>query len=86
MENDPFDLGADAPPPAPQPQGGSISERASAAGQARRLEPLLDGLNDEQSAAVTANDGPLLLLAGEGSRLMTGTVLTVDGGHVLSIP
>ncbi len=31
-------------------------------------------------------DGPLLLLAGEGSRLMTGTVLTVDGGHVLSIP
>ena len=54
MENDPFDLGADAPPPAPQAQGGSISERASAAGQARRIEPLLDGLNEEQNAAVTA--------------------------------
>jgi DNA helicase-2/ATP-dependent DNA helicase PcrA len=67
MENDPFDLGADAPPPAPQPQGGSISERASAAGQARRIEPLLDGLNDEQNAAVTADDGPLLLLAGAGT-------------------
>ena len=67
MKNDPFDLGADAPPPAPQPQSGSISERASAAGQARRLEPLLDGLNDEQSAAVTADDGPLLLLAGAGT-------------------
>ena len=67
MENDPFDLGADAPPPPPQPQGGSISERASAAGQARRIEPLLDGLNDEQNAAVTADDGPLLLLAGAGT-------------------
>ena len=67
MENDPFDLGADAPPPPPQPQGGSISERASVAGQARRIEPLLDGLNDEQNAAVTADDGPLLLLAGAGT-------------------
>lgn len=67
MENDPFDLGADAPPPAPQAQGGSISERASAAGQARRTEPLLDGLNEEQNAAVTASDGPLLLLAGAGT-------------------
>jgi NAD(P)-dependent dehydrogenase (short-subunit alcohol dehydrogenase family) len=26
-------------------------------------------------------DGPLLLLAGEGSRFMTGSVVTVDGGH-----
>ncbi len=67
MENDPFDLGADAPPPAPQAEGGRISERASAAGQARRTEPLLDGLNEEQIAAVTASDGPLLLLAGAGT-------------------
>ena len=66
MENDPFDLGADAPPLRRSRRGGSISERASAAGQARRLEPLLDGLNDEQSAAVTADDGPLLL-AGAGT-------------------
>ena len=67
MENDPFDLGADAPPPEPQGLGGSISERASAAGRARRTEPLLDGLNEEQNAAVTASDGPLLLLAGAGT-------------------
>ena len=71
MENDPFDLGTDTPAPTPAPvkqeQSGSISERAAQAGQARRLEPLLNGLNDEQRAAVTADDGPLLLLAGAGT-------------------
>ena len=68
MENDPFDLGADAPgPTAPQAGGGSISQKAAQAGQARRLEPLLGGLNEEQGAAVTAEDGPLLLLAGAGT-------------------
>ena len=29
-------------------------------------------------------DGPLLLLAGDGSAFMTGSVLTVDGGHMVS--
>jgi len=69
MESDPFDLGADAPPPPPASgdSGLSISQRAAQAGQARRLEPLLDGLNEEQRAAVTADDGPLLLLAGAGT-------------------
>ena len=68
MENDPFDLGADAPAPtAPQAGGGGISQKAAQAGQARRLEPLLGGLNEEQGAAVTAEDGPLLLLAGAGT-------------------
>ncbi|WP_310741137.1 SDR family oxidoreductase [Ideonella aquatica] len=28
-------------------------------------------------------DGPLLLLAGEGGRFMTGSVLAVDGGHLV---
>ncbi|MGC6534089.1 MAG: ATP-dependent helicase [Parvibaculales bacterium] len=69
MSDDPFDLGAG--PGAAAPSSGqtpmSISQRASAAGAARRLEPLLDGLNDEQRAAVTAEDGPLLLLAGAGT-------------------
>ncbi|HAT08715.1 MAG TPA: ATP-dependent DNA helicase, partial [Rhodobiaceae bacterium] len=67
MENDPFDLGADAPPSVPQAERGRISERAREAGQARRTKPLLDGLNKEQNAAVTASDGPLLLLAGAGT-------------------
>lgn len=31
-------------------------------------------------------DGPLLLLAGEGSTFMTGSVITVDGGHSLPLP
>ena len=30
-------------------------------------------------------DGPLLLLAGEGGRYLTGVVLPVDGGHTLSL-
>lgn len=71
MSSDPFDLGAE--PPAPQapsasaPEGMSISQRAAQAGSMRRVEPLLNGLNEEQHAAVTADDGPLLLLAGAGT-------------------
>jgi NAD(P)-dependent dehydrogenase (short-subunit alcohol dehydrogenase family) len=29
-------------------------------------------------------DGPLLLLCSDASRFMTGSVITVDGGHVVS--
>ena len=49
MENDPFDLGSDTPPP-PQAQPGSISAAARANMDARRVGPMLDGLNDEQRA------------------------------------
>ena len=30
-------------------------------------------------------DGVLLLLAGDGSALMTGSIITIDGGHSLAI-
>ena len=66
MENDPFDLGSDTPP-SPQAQSSSISAAARANMDARRAGPMLDGLNDEQRAAVLAEDGPLLLLAGAGT-------------------
>ena len=66
MENDPFDLGSDTPP-SPQAQSRSISAAARANMDARRAGPMLDGLNDEQRAAVLAEDGPLLLLAGAGT-------------------
>lgn len=52
---------------------------ASSAGQAmigRIPQRRLGELNDL--------DGPLLLLASDASRYMTGSVLVVDGGHVLS--
>lgn len=66
MEDDPFDLGSDAPP-APAAGATSISARAQQAAHAGRVEPLLQGLNEEQQQAVLADDGPLLLLAGAGT-------------------
>ena len=66
MENDPFDLGSDTPPP-PQAQSGSISAAARANMDARRVGPMLDGLNDEQRAGCSGRRRPLLLLAGAGT-------------------
>ena len=30
-------------------------------------------------------DGALMLLAGNGSQYMTGSVITIDGGHTLPL-
>lgn len=74
MEDDPFDLASDAAPAPAAPtasasptQGLSISARARQAATSGRTDHLLQGLNEEQSQAVMADDGPLLLLAGAGT-------------------
>lgn len=52
---------------------------ASAAGQ--RLQARIP----QQRFGTPADlDGPLLLLAGDGGRFMNGSVLAVDGGHLVS--
>ena len=76
MMSDPFDLGnEDATPP--EPQLLSNSQRAMAASRDGFVEQLCDGLNDAQKAAVLAEDGPLLVLAGAGTgktRVLTSRI------------
>ncbi len=72
MGDDPFDLGSEmpashTPTTSADESEMSVSQRAQQASAQHRLEPLLDALNDEQRKAVTADDGPLLLLAGAGT-------------------
>jgi NAD(P)-dependent dehydrogenase (short-subunit alcohol dehydrogenase family) len=38
-----------------------------------------------RAGAVEELDGPLLLLASDAGRFMTGSVITVDGGHLLAM-
>jgi NAD(P)-dependent dehydrogenase (short-subunit alcohol dehydrogenase family) len=52
---------------------------ASEAGQAMRGRIPLRRLGQPEDL-----DGPLLLLASDASRYMTGSVITVDGGHLVS--
>ncbi|CAN5360710.1 SDR family oxidoreductase [soil metagenome] len=51
----------------------------TAAGQA-----LIQRIPQRRLGALSDLDGPLLLLASEASRFMTGSVVTVDGGHMVS--
>jgi NAD(P)-dependent dehydrogenase (short-subunit alcohol dehydrogenase family) len=39
----------------------------------------------QRAGAVEELDGPLLLLASDAGRFMTGSVVTVDGGHLLAM-
>src|SRR5262249_33712723 len=65
-------------PPAPRP--GGIAARASA--NARGNAAYLDGLNPEQLEAVESLDGPVLVLAGAGTR--ETRVLTTRVAHILA--
>lgn len=52
---------------------------ASAAGKA-----LIKRIPQRRLGRVSDLDGPLLLLASDASAFMTGTILTVDGGHLVT--
>ncbi len=73
MMSDPFDLGneeAPSPPIMPTAPSNSPSGNAARAMQARSQPlraQLVDPLNESQKEAVTAPDGPLLVLAGAGT-------------------
>jgi NAD(P)-dependent dehydrogenase (short-subunit alcohol dehydrogenase family) len=45
---------------------------------------MLKRIPQRRFAELADLDGPLLLLASDASRLMTGTVIPVDGGHLVS--
>jgi NAD(P)-dependent dehydrogenase (short-subunit alcohol dehydrogenase family) len=46
---------------------------------------LLSGVPMGRAGTVEELDGPLLLLASDAGAFMTGSVITVDGGHLLSM-
>ncbi|WP_373489205.1 SDR family NAD(P)-dependent oxidoreductase [Blastomonas sp.] len=55
--------------------------RAQLAGEAG--EPLRKRIAMRRYGELCDLDGPLLLLASDASRFMTGSVITVDGGHLV---
>jgi NAD(P)-dependent dehydrogenase (short-subunit alcohol dehydrogenase family) len=47
-------------------------------------ETLIKRIPQRRLGSLEDLDGPLLLLASDASRYMTGAVLAIDGGHLLS--
>ena len=52
--------------------------------ESERSESFVKGIPMRRYGEFDDLDGPLLLLASEGSRYMTGSVVVVDGGHICS--
>ncbi len=50
--------------------------------EAENSDVFMNGIPMRRFGEFDDLDGPLLLLASDGSKYMTGSVLTVDGGHV----
>ena len=50
--------------------------------ESEQFEPFQKRIPMRRYGQLEDLDGPLLLLASDASRYITGSVLTVDGGHV----
>ena len=52
--------------------------------ESERSDTFVKGIPMRRYGEVEDLDGPLLLLASDGSRYMTGSTVVVDGGHIVS--
>ena len=50
-----------------------------------RGKKMISRIPQQRLGQMSDLDGALLLLAGDGSQYMTGSVITIDGGHTLPL-